>query len=78
MSNKEPLSCFDIVRYTFSIALSLAMMAVIVIGIGGGHAVMPGHPAILFGILMFCIGDTPISIVFVRSNLLVKRVVPLV
>jgi uncharacterized membrane protein len=46
---------FDYTRYTLSTVLTLACLILIIYAVGYGYAPLEGHPAVLYGIFVFCV-----------------------
>ena len=44
-----------VIRHVFSLCLSGSALLVIIIGVSGNHAVMPGNPLVLFLIFLACV-----------------------
>jgi len=56
MSEASPMKAmFDGIRNVFSTILTLACLVIIVYAIANGHAKLPGHPALLYGIFIFVV-----------------------
>lgn len=45
----------DIIRFVFATVITLASLALVFYCIGAGYASLPGHPAILYPLLVFCL-----------------------
>jgi len=56
MSEASPMKAmFDGIRNVFSTILTLCCLVIIVYAIANGHAKLPGHPALLYGIFIFVV-----------------------